>query len=767
MSATSLSRRLVAAATAAGVIAAPLAIVGLTAAPAQAAPVTINLVGINDFHGRMNLSEDTPSARNTNTVKFAGTVANVAASSPNPIVVGAGDLIGASDFASSIAKDQPTVDVLNTIGLEASAVGNHEFDAGWADLKDRVIGPADDAASATDADWDYLGANVYNKGTTTPAMQEYAIFDKAGVTVAVVGAVTEETTSLVSPDGITALDFGDPIAAVDRVANQLSDGNAANGEADVVVASFHAGAQTGTGGNSPSTYEKELAKGGEFAKMASLSANVDVIFNGHTHQVYAWDAPIPGQPGETRPIIQTGEYGNNVGQVVLTVDDVTGEVSSYVSKNVTRTSESVATLVAKYPATVGKVKDIVDAALASARVIGNVKVGNISADVSRAYDGTTEDRASESPLGDLVANALRDKLPTKFGKPDIGVANPGGLRADLLFAGNTTDNPGNTDGVVTYAEVAGVLPFSNDTSIVSLTGAQFKEILEQQWQPAGSSRPFLALGLSDNVQTILDPTQPAGSRVTSVLVNGKPLDPAGVYKISTFTFLAAGGDNFTSFKKGTSAVTGLLDRDLFRQFFEASGAVAPDFARQQVYAAGLKSGYKAGEKATIVFTKLDMNALGAPKNAKLDLVKVNNDGSTLTFGTATVTNGSARAVFTVRGGKEFRIVAQDSKTTLARSVVRTKPTLKTKAFPKAKFIKAKKSRVRIKVKLRSEVAMLVKGRVKVMVAGHKYNAKVKNGVAKIKLRKFSKPGKYRVVVQFKGNDNFQGVRKVSTVRVKR
>ena len=124
-------------------------------------------------------------------------------------------------------------------------------------------------------------------------MQEYATFDKAGVTVAVIGAVTQETTSLVSPDGISALDFGDPIVAVNRVAGQLSDGNAANGEADVIVASFHAGATTGTGGTSPSTYEKEIAKGGEFAKMASLDASVDVIFNGHTHQVYAWDAPDP------------------------------------------------------------------------------------------------------------------------------------------------------------------------------------------------------------------------------------------------------------------------------------------------------------------------------------------------------------------------------------------------------------------------------------------------------------------------------------------
>ena len=75
--------------------------------------------------------------------------------------MGAGDLIGASVFASAVANDQPTIDVMNEIGLDASAVGNHEFDKGWADLRDRVI------ANKTNAKWDYLGANVYQKGTTT------------------------------------------------------------------------------------------------------------------------------------------------------------------------------------------------------------------------------------------------------------------------------------------------------------------------------------------------------------------------------------------------------------------------------------------------------------------------------------------------------------------------------------------------------------------------------------------------------------------------
>ena len=184
--------------------------------------------------------------------------------------------------------------MLNALGLDASAVGNHEFDQGWADLRDDVIGPE----GARNAKWDYLGANVYAKGTTNPVLPEYAMFEMDGVDVAVVGAVTQETGSLVSPGGIADIEFGDPVTAVNRVAGELSDGDPANGEADVIVASFHAGANQGT---ATSDYAKEIAKGGEFAQMASLDADVDVIFNGHTHQVYAWDAPVPGRARQDPP----------------------------------------------------------------------------------------------------------------------------------------------------------------------------------------------------------------------------------------------------------------------------------------------------------------------------------------------------------------------------------------------------------------------------------------------------------------------------------
>ncbi len=213
--------------------------------------------------------------------------------------------------------------------------------------------------------------------------------------------------------------------------------------------------------------------------------------------------------------------------------------------------------------------------------------------------------------------------------------------------------------------------------------------------------------------------------------------------------------------------TGLVDRDLWIKYLTDRKPVSPNFAREQIYAPASRTATAPATRPTIVLDRLDMLPSG-PKNTRLDLVKVAKDGSTKVFGTVPVTDGRARAVFTVRGGTEVRIIAQDSKTTLARSVVLTKPTLAHKVFPKkARMIKAKKTRVRIKIKVKSAVDLPAKGRVTVKVAGRKYNAKVKDGVAKVKLRTFAKPGKYKVVAKFRANDTFQGASERFTIRVKR
>ncbi|WP_431800757.1 ExeM/NucH family extracellular endonuclease [Microbacterium sp. bgisy203] len=615
-------------------------LVGLSA---EAAPVELTLLGINDFHGRID----------GNTVAFAGTVEQQRAAASGPtLFLSAGDNIGASLFASSVAKDQPTIDVLNALGLQATAVGNHEFDRGFDDLAGRV----------TDAsDYPQLGANVYLKGTTTPALPEYALVDAGSLTVGVVGAVTEETPTLVSPAGVESLDFGDPVDAVNRVAGQLTDGDPSNGEADVIVALYHEGAGAGTPDGA--TLEEELAAGGAFAKLVNETApEVAAIFTGHTHKEYAWSAPVPGTD-RTRPVVQTGSYGANLGKITLSIDGATGEVTAHTEEIVKRTTTPTAELIATYPK-VAAVDAIVKQALAAAAEVGNTAIGEVAADITTAFSGgsfvdgvwtggTRDDRASESALAGEVGNMLRDSLSTLPNGADIGVTNPGGLRAELWDTQaefGAAAVPGLPDGTVSFSQANAVLPFNNTLALVSLTGAQFTTMLEQQWQRAADGtvpqRPYLQLGLSDNVTYTFDATLPEGQRITSVTIDGEPLDPQATYRIGTFSFLATGGDNFRIFTEGTDYVdTGLLDYEAWMDYIADGSPLTPDFAKKGLEVTGVPETVTAGESVTFQVGRLDMTSRGAPQNTSLQV----SLGDTA-LGEVPVTAGAATVTVTLPAG---------------------------------------------------------------------------------------------------------------------
>ncbi|MGI5189074.1 ExeM/NucH family extracellular endonuclease [Promicromonospora sp. CA-289599] len=606
--------------------------------------VDLDLVAINDFHGRID----------GNTVNFAGTVEELRAQNPDGTAfVSAGDNIGASLFASALQQDQPTIDVLNALGLKTSAVGNHEFDQGMADLTGRVS----DAA-----DWDHLGANVYDEATGEPALPEYQVVPVNGVDVGFVGVVTAETPTLVTPSGIEGLEFGDPVEAINRVTDDLLDGDAANGEADVVVALTHEGAGMGTPDGS--SLEEEVAAGGPFAALVQdTDPRVAAIFTGHTHKQYAWDAPVPGTEGETRPIVQTGDYGQFLGHVSLTVDTESFDVTGYTVENVPRTSTPADELIAEYPA-VAEVDAIVDAALAEAEEIGAQPIGEVTADVTTAFAGGSYtdgvytggergDRASESALGNLVANSLRDSLASdERGGADIGVVNPGGLRNELYFG---------EDGVITYAEANSVLPFVNNLWTTTLTGAQLDTLLEQQWQTDADgnrpSRPYLALGLSDNVSYTVstdDPNATPGDNVSSIVVNGVPVDPAAEYRIATFSFLMSGGDNFRVFTEGSeSRDSGLVDRDAWISYLESSSPITPSFARTRTVTPALPGTVKAGASTDVSLSGLDLTSLGSPQNTAVETFLVPSGGAAadgVSLGTSPVTGGATSASVTVPAG---------------------------------------------------------------------------------------------------------------------
>ena len=515
--------------------------------PTQPKTPDLQILTINDFHGR--LLQETGGVAGAGVL--AGAVEKYRQQNPNTLFVSAGDNIGASAFESFIDQDTPTIEALRAATLDVSAVGNHEFDRGFADLTGRVIQKYEADPNA-DAFSDFaLGANVYNKGTKTPALKPYTIKQVGNTKVAFVGTVTPQTAGMVDPSKITTIEFGDETEAINREAK-----NARAAGADIVIVLVHDGSES----TDCTTIATETTDFG--AVVRGASADVNAIVSAHTHQKYS--CTIGG-----RSVIQTGSYGTNLGTLDIDLN-ANGTLAS-ITPGVRALLDPAVTQYIAYPQ--AATAKIVAEAKATADKKGKVEVGTITADITRAKNGSGgEDRGAYSTLGNTVADVYlwaTSENPSFNGQDaQIAFMNPGGLRADLLY--------GSDNGSVSYREAANVQPFGNTLVTLSLTGAQLKQVLEQQWQPSGAARPVLALGVSKGFTFEYDPNAAAGSHITSVQLNGKAIDEDASYRVVTNSFLAAGGDNFTAFAQGTSkADSGQIDLQATVDFFTAKKTIAP------------------------------------------------------------------------------------------------------------------------------------------------------------------------------------------------
>ncbi|WP_198663712.1 5'-nucleotidase C-terminal domain-containing protein [Jiangella endophytica] len=566
-----------------------LAGVGLTAVPAQAAEVQIDVLGINDFHGRISADGQAAGA-----AVLAGAVAEL--SGPNTVFAAAGDLIGASTFTSFIQQDNPTIDALSAAGLDVSAVGNHEFDQGYCDLIDRVI---------PRATWEYIGANVtVADGADTGCDTDTELaptwteeFD--GVTVGFVGAVTEHLPELVSPSGIAALEVGDIVEATNASAAELkADG------ADIVVLLVHEGAAT-------TSVESATDPASDFGKIVTgVSADVDAIVSGHTHLAYNHSIEVPewaGREVTTRPVVSAGQYGYNLNKISFTYDTDAGAVSAVTSDIIALTEQnSDGSWSALYPADEAIAEDVA-AAEDAAEELGAQSLGEITADLNRARqsDGATENRGGESPLGNFVADVQLAAAQVTDPSAQIAFMNPGGLRADLPFA---SSGEGDADGNVTYQEAALIQPFANTLVTTTLTGEQLAQVLEEQWQPEGASRPFLKLGVSAGLTYTYDPAAAAGERITTLELDGAPVDPAGEYRVVVNSFLASGGDNFATLAQGGNpADTGQVDLQAMVSYLGENSPAAPDYGQRAVgvtWVSDPAAVYESGDEIAVDLSSL-------------------------------------------------------------------------------------------------------------------------------------------------------------------
>lgn len=518
------------------------------------APVDLRILAINDFHGYLRpppggiaITDPEDSAKKI-TVPAGGAehmatlVDQLRKGHKNTIFVAAGDLIGASPFLSAMFHDEPTIEALSMMGLNISAVGNHEFDEGKDELLRMQNGgchPVDNCQGPhpfLGAKFRYLAASTFEKSSGKTVFPPYEIRTFDGVPVAFIGLTLKGTPNLVSPVGVADLEFRDEAATVNALIPELKT----RGIEAIVVLIHEGGLPTGDYNECPDISGPIVDIVKKFDKA------VDVVVTGHTHRAYV--CQIDG-----RLVTSGDKYGTLVTAIDLKLDPVTRDiVGAAAGNNIVRT----ATLA----------KDAGQTALIEsydrlAAPIANRPAGAITATLSRAPNP-----AGESPLGDIIADAqLAATSAEAKGGAVIAFTNPGGVRADVTR---------RDDGAVTYGDLFASQPFRNQLVTITLSGKQIKAMLEQQW--FDPKRPRI-LQVSKGFSYAWDGSKGDGERVVAerMSLNGQPIDPAARYRVTVNNFLSVGGDGFTVLTEGTEAQIGVYDVDALHAYFGAHSPVSP------------------------------------------------------------------------------------------------------------------------------------------------------------------------------------------------
>ena len=501
--------------------------------------VEIQLLAFNDYHG--HVQSDTPGTVDGIAAGggeyLAAKLAELRAGNKYSLTVAAGDLIGGSPAFSGLFHDEPSVESLNAMGLDISGVGNHEFDEGVDELLRMQHGgchPEDGCyfpdAPYAGADFNWLSANVVHEDTGETPLPPYWVEQFESVKIGFIGMTLEATDVLVAAAGIEGWDFLDEAETANALVPELE----AQGVDAIVVLLHEGGSQTPPPGVVDACVE---ISGPILAIHDALDPAIDVLITGHTHLPY--NCVLPDSAGNPRIVTSAYSYGRVVSEIDLVIDKRTNDVRRDLSVASNHIVEQAA--LTPHPA----VTAVLDKWQPLFEAADSIVLGSISADINRGGDPPGSDRGVESAAGNLVADA--QQWATTANGAEVAFMNPGGVRSDLTYA----DSSGEGDGVVTYGEAFTFQPFGNTLKTFPMTGAQIVTVLEEQCQPAGSSRPFLHLGVSEGFTYDLSKTIESGTctavSITNVKLNGVDLDPSATYIVTVNSFLADGGDNFATF----------------------------------------------------------------------------------------------------------------------------------------------------------------------------------------------------------------------------
>ncbi len=554
----------------------------------------VHLLAFNDLHGSLE------AAGNNIYGQFAGGAAYLAKAvkdrqalyGDQQVTLFAGDNIGASPLANGLFFEEPITIASNLMNVDFASVGNHEFDKGRAELlriQNGGCNPAGCTAapyalpdgSTTNvfpgADFQYLSANVVVDATGKTLLPAFATKRFRADTgrhfeVGFIGEVLEATPTIVTPTGVAGLTFQDEADAANRAVATLQKQGV-----DTSVLVIHEGgfqttaALNGCAGN--------LA-GSAIADIASrLDPSIKVIVSAHTHAEYRCTITAGGV---TRLITSASSFGRVLSDITLTVEDKSGELvqaeaTNTVVANALNTPGPGVTRIPDPSREDPQVAAVVAQYVTASAPLANQVIGRIQGDLTRT--GTLQ---GESTLGDVIADAqLVATQPANLGGARLAFMNPGGIRQDM----RTTDvsSGGEAVGEVTYGEAFSVQPFGNSLVTKTMTGDMLRRLLEQQFPGCGGQSTKRILQVSVTFSYEQDPAgTTCASRIGRMFLDGVEIAPTDSFRVTMNNFLATGGDGFTVFNEGTSALGGAQDIDALVAAFgaaEPAGIAVPPLTR--------------------------------------------------------------------------------------------------------------------------------------------------------------------------------------------
>ncbi|MFD3569617.1 bifunctional metallophosphatase/5'-nucleotidase [Streptomyces sp. NPDC058667] len=575
-----------------GVIAVGTALLGgaLSVSPAAAVDtLDVQLLSITDFHGHLQPPAATqggsiPTGRGTSvTVGGAAYLAThlkrLRGDHPRSVTFATGDSFAGWPFEADAFQDEPTIEVLNKLGVRFSAMGNHELDVSPEFLvqhmeEGRCFGKVDVDSCFTDstgrrfhgADFDFQSGNIVDARTGRPVVDPYRVewFRSAGgkripvgfISTTVEGSVTNSTSF--QPQ-LRALDQA---RTIERYTKELKRRGV-----KAIVLNVHEG---GSPKNTTAGHNAcDSVFGPVFDLAKKVPAEIDAIVTGDWH--WRFNCMVPDPHGVPRPIVEAGHHGGVINEINLVVDPRTGEVI----RNRTR---SVNHAVTRDVAPDRDMQKIVDYWVARAARRFAEPLARQTGSFTRAQNAAGESTASDLYADVQYWNANR----TRSGRADLALisARPAkgsnAVRGDLPFGKGS--HPADADGRILFGESWNAYGYGNPVLTVGVTGRQLDAILEQQWQTqTDATVRYAPLAVSRNVSYSYDPVRRVGDRVSprDVVIDGRPLDLGRTYRVAALAYTVIGADGYGAFAGYTAPVRNGADHESFVEYLKTHKTISP------------------------------------------------------------------------------------------------------------------------------------------------------------------------------------------------